>query len=644
MFSIIKNPKPAGDQPKAIKELTAGFKNGAKFQTLLGVTGSGKTFTMAHVIQNLKKPTLVISHNKTLAAQLYEEFKTYFPKDHVHYFVSYYDYYQPEAYLPSTDTYIEKEVQINEEIEQLRHAAVRSLIEHKNTIVVASVSCIYNLGSPITYQNLAFQVKIGQQISKRDFIKKILILQYERNEVDFWRGKFRQRADYIDIWPPSADIIYRIKIENNTITELIEMEAPFGKSRALKELKLFPAKFWLSEESVREIAIANIRLELQDQIKKLQDQKKFLEAERLKRRTEYDLALISEVGWCKGIENYSRYFEGREKGQPPYTLIDYFPKDFLMIIDESHMTIPQIRGMYHGDKARKQILIDYGFRLPSAQDNRPLKFDEFLSKINQCLFVSATPSEYEIKKSSKVVEQIVRPTFLLDPIIEVRPTKGQIPDLIKEIEKRVAQKERVLVTVLTKRLSEALAEHLKEKKIKAAFLHSEIDTLKRPQILFDLRSGKYDVLVGINLLREGLDLPEVSLVAILDADKEGFLRDKTTFIQIAGRASRNINGHVIMYADKMTKSMKEAIKETMRRRLIQEKYNKTHHKQPKPIVKEIKYTLSTKEETPNIQEEFKKDYLKELKQKLALAQRNLQFEKAAYLQEKINQIKKKNKN
>ncbi len=641
-FQISKELSPAGDQPKAIKELTAGLKHGDKYQTLLGVTGSGKTFTMAHLIQNYDKPTLIVSHNKTLAAQLYEEFKRYFPKDNVHYFVSYYDYYQPEAYMPVSDSYIEKEVQINEELEQLRHAAVQSLLQNKNTIIIASVSCIYNLGSPTTYQNLAIKFKVGQEITKRELLKKLLALQYERNEVNFWRGKFRQRADYVDIWPPSADIIYRVKIENGIIKELLQMEAPFGISKPIKEAELFPAKFWPSEESKREIAISNIRLDLQEQLKNLQDQKKFLEAERLKRRTEYDLALIKEVGWCKGVENYSRYLEGRNADTPPYTLIDYFPKDFLMLIDESHMTIPQIKGMYEGDKSRKQTLIEHGFRLPSALDNRPLKFDEFRNKINQCVFVSATPGDYEVNKSTQVSEQIVRPTFLVDPSVEIRPTEGQVPDLINEIEIRVAKKERVLITVLTKRLSEALAQHLKEKKIKAAFLHSEIDTLERPKILFDLRNGKYDVLVGINLLREGLDLPEVSLVAILDADKEGFLRDQTTFIQTSGRASRNLGGHVIMYADKITRSMSLAIAEMDRRRKVQEEYNIKNHKTPVQISKEIAYTHSAEKEPEEVpaKNEFIRDYLKELKQKLQLAQRNLQFEKAAQIQAKIDELKK----
>lgn len=643
VFNISKELQPAGDQPKAIKELMAGLKHGDKYQTLLGVTGSGKTFTMGHLIQNYGKPTLIVSHNKTLAAQLYEEFKRYFPKDNVHYFVSYYDYYQPEAYMPISDSYIEKEVQINEELEQLRHAAVQSLLQNENTIIIASVSCIYNLGSPTTYQNLAIKFKVGQEITKRELLKKLLALQYERNEINFWRAKFRQRADYVDVWPPSADIIYRVKIEGGIIKELLQMEAPFGISKPIKEAELFPAKFWPSEESKREIAISNIRLDLQEQLKNLQDRKKFLEAERLKRRTEYDLALIKEVGWCKGVENYSRYLEGRNADTPPYTLIDYFPKDFLMLIDESHMTIPQVKGMYEGDKSRKQTLIEHGFRLPSALDNRPLKFDEFRNKINQCVFVSATPGEYEINKSTQVAEQIVRPTFLVDPSVEIRPTEGQVPDLINEITIRVAKKERVLVTVLTKRLSEALAQHLKEKKIKAAFLHSEIDTLERPKILFDLRNGKYDVLVGINLLREGLDLPEVSLVAILDADKEGFLRDRTTFIQTSGRASRNLGGHVIMYADKMTKSMNSAIAEMDRRRKVQEEYNIKNHKTPVQISKEIAYTLSTEKEPEEIptKNEFIRDYMKELKQKLTLAQRNLQFEKASQIQAKIDEIRNK---
>lgn len=643
-FNINNTLKPNGDQPRAIKELTAGFRKGNKFQTLLGVTGSGKTLTMAHIIAKLDRPTLIISHNKTLAAQLYEEFKMFFPEDHAHYFVSYYDYYQPEAYMPTSDTYIEKEAQINEELDRMRHAAVNSLLQHKNTVIVSSVSCIYNLGSPETYQKLALRLRDGQEITKRDLLKKLLSLQYERNEYDFYRGKFRQRDEYIDIWPPEDDLIVRVKIKNNTITELLLMQAPFGDTKRLKEAKLFPAKFWPSEEDKRAIAASNIRLDLQEQLAALEKRGKLLEAERLRRRTNYDLALIEEIGWCKGIENYSRYFEGRKANTAPFTLIDYFPDDFLLIIDESHMTIPQIRGMYNGDRARKETLVEHGFRLPSAIDNRPLKFEEFLKKINQTLFVSATPGDYEKQKSAIIAEQIVRPTFLLDPTIEVRPTAGQVPDLIQEIALRVERGEKVLATVLTKRMAEALSQHLKDKKIKAEYLHSEIETLERPKILFDFRSGKYDVLVGINLLREGLDLPEVSLVVILDADKEGFLRDRTSFIQISGRAARHLNGHVIMYADKVTQSMKNALDEMTRRRIIQEEYNRTNNKKPTGVTKDITFTLREEEkesDTAHIKGEFKKDYLKELKQKLDLAQRNLQFEQAARLKAKIDNFKQK---
>ncbi len=645
-FHIIQNPKPAGDQPKAIQELVSGFRKGNKKQTLLGVTGSGKTFTMAHAIQELDKPTLVISHNKTLAAQLYEEFKHYFPKDNVKYFVSYYDFYQPEAYLPSSDTYIEKTAEINKEIEQLRHAAVNSILQHRNTIIVASVSCIYNLGSPQTFRNLSMEIKTGQQITKKELLRHLIsAMQYERNEFDFWHGNIRQRDEYIDVWPPGDDIFYRIKIVGDEIREILQTIAPFGNSKPVASAVLFPAKFWISEEHMRDIAVQNMKLDLQEQMQELQSKKKLLEAERLKRRTQYDIALIKEIGWCKGIENYTRYFENRKKGTAPYTLMDYFPKDFLTIIDESHMTIPQIRGMYNGDRARKETLVEHGFRLPSALDNRPLTFDEFDEKLGQCLFASATPAEYELKASKKISEQIVRPTYLLDPEIEIRTSKGQIPDVISEIEKRVSLGERVLVTVLTKRLSEALASHLKEKKIKAAFLHSEIETLERPKILMDLRKGTYDVLVGINLLREGLDLPEVSLVAIMDADKEGFLRDARSFIQISGRTARHLHGHVIMYADKATKSMREAISETARRRSIQEAYNKKHGTAPTQIVKEISYTLDEdidKEELEALKAaggEYVRDYYKELKLKFELAQRNLQFEKAAQIKQQMEAIK-----
>ena len=669
MFHISKQLKPAGDQPNAIKELTAGFVRGSKYQTLLGVTGSGKTLTMAHVIEKLGLPTLVISHNKTLAAQLYEEFKAFFPHDHVHYFVSYYDYYQPEAYLPTSDTYIEKEVQINEEIDRLRHAAVRSVLQYPNTIVVASVSCIYNLGSPVTYQKLALNLSVGQRYTKREFLKSLLTLQFERNEVGFWRGNFRMRDRFIDVWTPEGDTILRVALANGVITKLVRTEAPFGNSKEIRAIKLFPAKFWPSEEAMREVVIANIRTDLKEQLKTLAKRKKILEVERLRRRTEYDLALIKEVGWCKGVENYSRYFENRQPKSPPFTLLDYFPHSassrlrppqadyggqagqarstssgqakFLTIIDESHMTVPQIRGMHEGDRARKTVLVEHGFRLPSAVDNRPLTFEEFKEHVGEILFVSATPAEYEKRISSHIAEQIVRPTYLLDPDIEIRPTHGQIPDLIREIEMRVSKSQRVLVTVLTKRLAEALAQHLKDKKIKAEYLHSEIETLARPQILYDLRKGKYDVLVGINLLREGLDLPEVSLVTILDADKEGFLRDRTSFIQVSGRAARHLEGHVIMYSDTVTGSMKAAIDEIRRRRVIQKKYNRRHRVKPFPIVKELRLTLKAQEkeaETP-VKNEFEKSYRKELRRKLELAQRNLQFEEAARLKTKLQSLK-----
>ena len=659
-FNISNRLQPAGDQPKAIKELTAGFKKKNRFQTLLGVTGSGKTLTMAHVIQNIGKPTLIISHNKTLAAQLYEEFKSFFPHDHVHYFVSYYDYYQPEAYLPNSDTYIEKTAQINEEIEQLRHAAVQSVLQHSNTIIIASVSCIYNLGSPQTFKGISLIVEKGQETTSREFLKQLLTLQYERNELEFKPGLFRKRDTYIDVWPSGSENFLRVEMQGGIISSLTLQDPYTGEKKILSSFHIFPAKFWISEEKMRAIAIANIQNDLAKQITALQKKNLPLEAERLKRRTQYDIALIKELGWCKGIENYTRYFEGRDADTPPFTLMDYFPRlastssasrggqdGYLLMIDESHMSIPQIRGMYEGDRSRKKTLIKHGFRLPSALDNRPLQFHEFENKFSQCLFVSATPGEYELKNSTHIAEQIVRPTYLVDPAIEIRGTEEQIPNLIKEIQVSTSKKERVLVTVLTKRSSETLAKYLKDKKIKACFLHSEIDTLERPKILMDLRKGVYDVLVGINLLREGLDLPEVSLVAILDADKEGFLRDTTSFIQIAGRAARNIHSRVIMYADTYTGSMKRAISEMARRRAIQEEYNKKHNTVPAQIVKEIAYTLRDELEKVEKEEpkrEAAREYVKELERRLDLAQRNLQFEKAAMLKARIESIRTSTKN
>ncbi|MCD6410768.1 excinuclease ABC subunit UvrB [bacterium] len=643
-FKVVSKFKPKGDQPKAISQLAKGLKKGYRFQTLLGVTGSGKTFTMSKIIEKAQLPTLVISPNKTLAAQLYEEFRMFFPKNEVCYFVSYYDYYQPEAYIPQTDTYIEKDAKINEEIDRLRHKTAQALLTRKDVLVVASVSCIYNLGSPNIYQKLSLHLKRDQIISRRELIARLLDLQYERNDYALWRGKFRLRMNYIDIWTSGEDRIIRIEIDREKIKSISIGEVPFGRFVSVSRIEIWPAKFWLTEKERLNIALSNINLELQEQYRKLKNNGKIIEAERLKRRTEYDIAMIKETGWCHGIENYSRHLEFRKAGEPPFTLIDYFPKNFLLFIDESHITVPQIRGMYEGDKSRKETLIKYGFRLPSALDNRPLKFNEFLKKINQVIFVSATPGKFEKKTSNQIAEQIIRPTYLLDPSIEIRPTKDQVDDLLKEIDQRIKKKQRVLVLTITKRLAEALAEHLKKKKIKAAYLHSEIKTLARPKILSKLRKGEYDVLVGINLLREGLDLPEVSLIAILDADKEGFLRDETSLIQIMGRASRHPEGHIIMYADKITSSMKKAIKETKRRRKIQKEYNRSHNLKPLPITKEVRDTLSLlsreKEET-SPKEEFLKEYFKQLKYQLDLARRNLQFEKAAQIKEKIEKFKSK---
>ena len=643
-FKVISKFKAKGDQPKAISQLVEGVKKGYRFQTLLGVTGSGKTFTMSKIIEKVQLPTLVISPNKTLAAQLYEEFRAFFPENEVCYFDSYYDYYQPEAYIPQTDTYIEKDAKINEEIDRLRHRAVQALLTRKDVLVVASVSCIYNLGSPNIYQKLSLHLKKGQTISRRELISRLLDLQYERNDYALWRGKFRLRMNYIDVWTSGEDRIIRIEIDREKIKSISIGEVPFGKFVPVSQTEIWPAKFWLTEKERLNIALSNINLELQEQYRKLKNKGKLIEAERLKRRTEYDMAMIKETGWCHGIENYSRHLEFRKAGEPPFTLIDYFPKNFLLFIDESHITVPQIRGMYEGDKSRKETLIKYGFRLPSALDNRPLKFNEFLEKTDRVIFVSATPGKFEKKHSKQIAEQIIRPTYLLDPSIEIKPTENQIDDLLKEIEKRIKKKQRVLVLTITKRLAEALAEHLKKKKIKAAYLHSEIKTLARPKILSKLRKGEYDVLVGINLLREGLDLPEVSLIAILDADKEGFLRDETSLIQIMGRASRHPEGHIIMYADRITSSMKKAIKETERRRKIQEEYNRTHNLKPLPIAKEVRDTLSLlsqEKEEKLPKEEFLKEYLRQLKYQLDLARRNLQFEKAAQIKEKIEKLKAK---
>jgi len=648
MFQLISPFKITLAQKEAAEKLVSGVKKGYKHQTLLGVTGCGKTFVMANVINEVQLPILVLSPNKTLAAQLYEEFKSFFPKNAVHYFVSYYDYYQPEAYIPQTDTYIKKDVKINKEIDRLRHEAVQSVLSRNDVIIVASVSAIYNLGSPKTYQKAKLQFKTGQKIRKREILKRLIGLQYERNDYNFEPGKFRIRADFIDVWQPSGKFIYRIKNIGEEISELIKIEAPFSKESPVKSAELWPAKFWLSEKEKLKIALSNIRLELQERVIKLKSQKKFLEAERLKKRTLYELSLIQEVGWCHGIENYSRHLEFRKPKKAPFTLLDYYSQHsdvidklashFITFIDESHISVPQIKGMYEGDKARKEVLIKHGFRLPSCLDNRPLKFNEFLKKTNQIIYTSATPSLFERKKSIQVVEQLIRPTGLLDPEIKIKPTQNQIEDVIRQIQKRTKKGERVLVTTLTKRLAEAIADYLVSQGIKATFLHSEIKTLQRPRILRDLRQGKYDVLVGINLLREGLDLPEVSLIIILDADKESFLRDKTSLMQIMGRASRHINGQVVMYANKITGSMKKAIEEVKRRQDIQKRYNQKYHLVPSPITTEIKESLSPEEEVLP-KSDLLKDYLKELKNKLELAQRNLQFEKVALIKKEVQRIK-----
>jgi len=645
-FELVSKFEPRGDQPKAIKELVSSIKSGNQFQTLLGVTGSGKTFTMANVVQKIQRPTLVVSPNKTLCAQLYEEFKAFFPNNAVSYFVSYYDYYQPESYLPQTDTYINKDAKINQEIDRMRHEAVQSLIRRKDVLIVASVSCIYGLGSPETYQKFSLIFKKGQELSHDELIGQLLNLQYARNDYELWRGNFRVRGPFIDVWTLGKDQILRFEIENGKIKDLWIGEVPLGEFIPKNELEVWPAKFWISEREKIRASMKDIEMELKDRVEELKDGKKLLEAERLQRRTEYDMAMLRETGWCHGIENYSRYFEKRPKGEPPYTLMDYFPKDYLLFIDESHITIPQVRGMNEGDRSRKKTLIDYGFRLPSALDNRPLKFDEFMEKTGKTVFVSATPNVFERQHSPVIAEQIIRPTYLLDPEIEIKPSENQIKDLMSEIAKRKEKNQRILVLTLTKKMAEALSQYFKEAKIKAEYIHSEVKTLERPKILANLRKGKFDVLVGINLLREGLDLPEVSLIAILDSDKEGFLRDETSLIQIMGRASRHPEGKIIMYADNITGSMKRAINETTKRRKIQEAYNKAHKFDPASIVTTIKDSLSgmgkkdeeeNKERLPN--KEFLREHLKRLSLMLDMARRNLQFEKAAEIKEEIERLK-----
>jgi excinuclease ABC subunit B len=661
-FSIKSKFKPTGDQPVAIEKLSENLQKDLKHQVLLGVTGSGKTFTMANVIKNVQRPTLIISHNKTLAGQLYQEFRDFFPNNAVSYFVSYYDFYQPEAYVPQTDTYIEKEAEINEEIDKLRLAATTNLLTRKDAIVVASVSCIYNLGSPLEYGKFVLEIAKGMKIRQKDIMLRLSDLQYSRNDYEFKRGQYRIRGNTIDLFPAYVDYGLRIVVDEY-ITEISEFNSLTGEViKPLEATVIYPAKHYMTDPSTYNEAFKRIEDDLEKQTKKLRSEGKLLEAQRLTQRTHYDLEMIKEVGYVNGIENYSIYFENRAPGRPPYTLIDYFEHasdDWLLIVDESHITIPQIRGMYNGDRARKQTLIDYGFRLPSALDNRPLKFEEFMKKTNQIIYVSATPNDYEIslaKEEDGVIEQLIRPTGLVDPVVTIKPTKGQIDDLINEISKRTKKKQRVLVTTLTKRMSEELTSFLEEKGIKVAYLHSDIATLERQDVLDSLRLGEYDVLVGINLLREGLDLPEVSLVAILDADKEGFLRSKSSLIQTMGRAARNVDSEAIMYADSMTGSMKGAIEEVERRRKIQLEYNKKHKITPKGIEKEIRARLVEQEEEKDESLKFlleqskkevllpdeKEDVIKRLRSEMKDAAGRLDFEAAIMLRNQIKNIQKRN--
>ena len=645
-FKLVSNYKPTGDQPQAIEKITEGFFDGLRFQTLKGVTGSGKTFTMANIIKNLNRPTLVIAHNKTLAAQLCNEFREFFPENRVEYFVSYYDYYQPEAYIVSSDTYIAKDMSINDEIDRLRHSATCSLFERKDVIVVASVSCIYGLGAPETYSSMCVSLRPGDIISKNDVIKKLIHLQYQRNDINFVRGSFRSKGDVLDIIPANyADFAIRVEFFGDEIENISEIEVVTGrKKNSLEHAFILPASHYaINNDEVNKI-YEQIENDMEEQVKFFESNGKLIEAQRIRERVMYDLEMMKEVGYCTGIENYSRYFDGRNIGEAPYTLLDYFPKDFVLFVDESHMTLPQIRGMFAGDKARKQSLVDYGFRLPSAYDNRPLNFEEFESRIGQALFVSATPGEFEQKNCDTIVEQIIRPTGLLDPTIEVKKIEGQVDDLYDQIIKVVEDKGKILVTTLTKKMAESLTEYLTGKKIRVRYLHSDIDTLERVQIINALRKDEFDVLVGINLLREGLDIPEVELVAILDADKEGFLRSSWALIQTIGRAARNSKGRVIMYADVITDSMKIAINETNRRRKIQEEYNRQNNIVPKTIIKGVQNSLNiTKKATGKklvIGSNAIETQIKELKKLMKQASDMLDFESAIKLRDEINELKK----
>lgn len=653
VFDLKSKYEPAGDQPEAINQLVEGIKAGDKEHVLLGATGTGKTFTMSNVIQRVSKPTLVIAHNKTLAGQLYTELKEFFPNNAVEYFVSYYDYYQPEAYVPSTDTFIEKDASVNDEIDKLRHAATSSLLERRDTIVVASVSCIYGLVNPIDYKNHVLSLREGTEIGRDELLETLVDMQYQRNDIDFKRGTFRVRGDVVEIFLVSrGSEAIRVEFFGDEIDRIREVDVVTGEvQHALKHVAVFPATHFVSSDEQTQSAINSINQELKEQLSELRDENKLLEAQRLEQRTEYDLEMLHEMGYCSGIENYSRHLDGRQPGEAPYTLLDFFPDDSLFIIDESHMTMPQIRGMYNGDRARKERLIEHGFRLPSALDNRPLTLEEFEARVPQITYVSATPAQYEVERSSQVVEQIIRPTGLLDPIIEVRPIKGQIDDLIDEIHKRIDKNERVFITTLTKKMSEDLTDYLKEVGIKVRYLHSDIKTLERTEIIRDLRRGEFDVLIGINLLREGLDVPEVSLVAILDADKEGFLRSTRALIQTVGRAARNENGRVIMYADNMTNSMQTTIDETERRREIQQAFNEEHNIIPKTIKKAVPDLISiakvdnedgeglTEEKIKNLSQAERREMIETMEFEMKQAAKNLEFEKAAQLRDVVMEIK-----
>ena len=651
MFKLVSDYKPTGDQPQAIEYLSNGIRDGKKFQTLLGVTGSGKTFTMANIIQNVQKPTLVLAHNKTLAGQLYSEFKEFFPENNVEYFVSYYDYYQPEAYVPSSDTYIEKDASINDEIDKLRHSATASLFETRDVIIVASVSCIYGLGDPIDYEHMIISLRPGMQVERNTVLKKLINMQYTRNELDFKRGTFRAKGDVVEIYPSDeSETAVRVSFWGDEVEKIDVINPLTGKVEASRNhIMIFPNSHYVTTSDKMERAIQTIQEELEERIKYFKDNGKLLEAQRIEERTNFDIEMMKETGFCQGIENYSRHISRREAGSPPFTLFDYFPKDFLLLVDESHATLPQVRAMYNGDRARKETLVNYGFRLPSAFDNRPLKFNELEERINQAVFVSATPGDYELEHSKdRVVEQIIRPTGLLDPKIDVKPVTNQVDDLIEQIRERTEKNERVLVTTLTKKMAEDLTSYLEGLDIKVRYMHSDIKALERMEIIRDLRLGKFDVLVGINLLREGLDIPEVSLVAILDADKEGFLRSERSLIQTIGRAARNTDGKVIMYADELTPSMEKAISETNRRRKIQEAYNKEHNITPKTISKAIRETIkATYEADAPVSKDIKpgetiEEVINRLTDEMLKYAQNLEFEKAAEVRDKIKELENYN--